>query len=93
MAKTYKLRFHELAAKEWRKLAPTIRDQFQKKLRERMANPLVPSAVLHGLKDCYKIKLREVGYCLVYHVDDGIITVTVVAVGKRDNIYSAVKGR
>ena len=32
----------------------------------------------------YKIKLRQAGYRLVYEVNDQVITVTVVAIGKRE---------
>ncbi|WP_035486746.1 type II toxin-antitoxin system RelE family toxin [Paraburkholderia xenovorans] len=81
---TYELDFNVEAAKEWKKLDPTIRSQFAKKLRERLENPHVPSARLHNMKDCYKIKLRTVGYRLVYQVKDETVTVTVIAVGKRD---------
>jgi mRNA interferase RelE/StbE len=81
---TYELDFNVEAEKEWRKLDATIRSQFAKKLRERLENPHVPSARLHNLKDCYKIKLRAVGYRLVYRVKDETVTVTVIAVGKRD---------
>lgn len=81
---TYSLEFVESALKEWRKLAPGIRDQLKNKLRERLQNPHVPSARLHGLPDCYKIKLRTAGYRLVYQVNDKTVVVTVIAVGKRD---------
>lgn len=81
---TYSLEFVESALKEWRKLAPGIRDQLKKKLQERLQSPHVPSARLHGLPDCYKIKLRTAGYRLVYQVNDKVIVVTVIAVGKRD---------
>ena len=84
MAKTYRLRFHELAAKEWRKLNPDIRKQFAKVLERRLENPRVPSAALGGMGDCYKIKLRDIGYRLVYHVDDDVIIVAVIAAGRRD---------
>ncbi|HVX05329.1 MAG TPA: type II toxin-antitoxin system RelE/ParE family toxin [Rhodanobacteraceae bacterium] len=92
---TYKLEFVESALKEWRKLAPPIRDQFKKKLAERLERPRVPSAQLHGMKDCYKIKLRTLGYRLVYQVDDKIVVVTVIAVGKRDKsmVYRTASGR
>lgn len=80
---TYELAFVESALKEWRKLTPPLREQFKKKLRERLTNPHVPSARLQGLPDCYKIKLRSAGYRLVYQVDDQVVLVTVVAVGKR----------
>ena len=81
---TYSLAFVESALKEWRKLAPHLREHFKEKLRERLNNPHVASARLHGLPNCYKIKLRTAGYRLVYRVDDKIVVVTVIAVGKRD---------
>lgn len=81
----YKLRFHELALGEWQKLDGSVRLPFKKKLEERLANPRVPSAALHGIPDCYKIKLRAVGYRLVYRVEEDIVFVTVISVGKREN--------
>ncbi|MGH8599426.1 MAG: type II toxin-antitoxin system RelE family toxin, partial [Burkholderiales bacterium] len=66
----YNLEFVESALKEWRKLAPPIREQFKKKLTERLERPHVPADRLHGMADCYKIKLRALGYRLVYRVDD-----------------------
>lgn len=92
---TYRLTFLRDAEKEWKKLSPTIRDQFRKKLAERLDNPRVPAAKLHGMPDCYKIKLRAAGYRLVYRVDDGRVVVIVVAVGRRDRnaVYKAALGR
>jgi mRNA interferase RelE/StbE len=81
---SYSLEFVASALKEWRKLSPGIRDQLKNKLGERLRNPHVPSARLHGLPDCYKIKLRTAGYRLVYQVNDQVVVVTVIAVGKRD---------
>lgn len=80
----YKLLFKRDAEKEWRKLEPTIRVQFKKKLQERLENPRVESARLSGMEDCYKIKLRSAGYRLVYQVRDNELVVSVVAVGKRE---------
>ena len=92
---TYKLEFLPSARKEWEKLGATIREQFKKKIRERLEGPRVPSAALHGMPDHYKIKLRQLGYRLVYHVDDNTITILVVAVGKRDrgDVYKIAKRR
>ena len=81
---TYELEFHPDALAEWRKLDRPIRDQFKKKLEERLLNPRVPSAKLTGQKDRFKIKLRQVGYRLVYEVRDSMLVVLVVAVGKRE---------
>ena len=81
---TYRLEFVPSALKEWRKLGATVRNQFSKKLGERLAAPRVPSARLSELPDCYKIKLRKAGFRLVYRVDDERIVVIVIAVGKRE---------
>ncbi|PLW75755.1 type II toxin-antitoxin system RelE family toxin [Cohaesibacter celericrescens] len=81
---TYELGFVDAALKEWRKLDTNTRTQFKKKLLERLENPRVPSAKLSGAKDRYKIKLRGVGYRLVYEIRDKEILVVVVAVGKRE---------
>lgn len=82
----YSLEFKETALKEWKKLDGAIREQFKKKLAERLIKPRVPSAKLSGMSDCYKIKLKNAGYRLVYKVDDNHFVVIVVAVGKRENL-------
>ena len=81
---TYELGFVEDALKEWRKLDGSIREQFKKKLAERLKTPRVPSAKLSGHPDRYKIKLQSTGYRLVYEVRDSELIVVVVAVGKRE---------
>ena len=92
---SYELRFKESALKEWRQLNAPVREQFKKKLAERLEQPRVPSAALHGARDLYTIKLRAAGFRLVYQVDDGIVTVTVIAVGKRERnaVYAAALTR
>lgn len=81
---SYELAFKVSALKEWKKLGHTVREQFKKKLEERLQNPHVPGAALSGATNLYRIKLRQAGYRLVYAVEDMTITVTVIAVGKRD---------
>jgi mRNA interferase RelE/StbE len=92
---TYKLRFHELALDEWRRLDGSVREPLRKKLAERLETPRIPAAALAGMEDCYKIKLRNVGYRLVYRVDDDVVFVTVIAVGKREKlqVYTAARSR
>ena len=80
----YKLRFHEQALREWEQLDGSVREPLKKKLGERLESPRVPSAALHGMADCYKIKLHSVGYRLIYRVDDTDVFVTVIATGKRE---------
>ena len=92
---TFELGFLEPALKEWRKLDSQTREHFRKKLVERLENPRVPSARLSGSRDRYKIKLRHIGYRLVYEVRDAEVIVVVVAVGRRDRnaVYRAAEAR
>ena len=92
---TYELAFLDEALKEWRKLDAVTREQFKAKLAERLQNPKVPSARLHGAKERYKIKLRNAGFRLVYQVKDRELLVLVVAVGKRERseVYRAAERR
>jgi mRNA interferase RelE/StbE len=83
---SYDLKFLPSALKEWKKLDPQIREQFKKKLSERLENPHVPSSRLHGFTNHYKIKLRSAGYRLVYEVIEKEICILVIAVGKRSGL-------
>ena len=91
----YQLAFLPSARKEWDGLGGNVRAQFRKKLIERLEGPRVASAKLSGMPDCYKIKLRAAGYRLIYRVDDDVVTVVVVAVGRRDRnlVYKIAAGR
>ncbi|UIY28460.1 type II toxin-antitoxin system RelE/ParE family toxin [Neorhizobium galegae] len=92
---TFRLEFLPSARKEWDKLGATLREQFKKKLAERLSHPRVTADTLRGMSDHYKIKLRSAGYRLVYRVEDERITVVVVAVGRREHseIYKVAKKR
>lgn len=92
---TYELGFLDEALAEWRKLDNSVREQFKKKLAERLDTPRVPSAKLGGHPDRYKIKMRSIGCRLVYEVRDSQLVVVVVAVGKRDRnaVYKAAEKR
>lgn len=84
MGAEYGVEWDPKALKELRKLDGAVRLQFLRKLQERQSNPRVPGDALHGLKDCYKIKLRGAGYRLVYRVEDERIVILVLAIGKRE---------
>lgn len=92
---TYELAFLNIALKEWRGLDSNIREQFKKKLAERLENPRVPAAKLSGNTDRYKIKLRSIGYRLVYEFRDRQLLVVVIAIGKRERnaVYQAAEKR
>lgn len=92
---TYNLEFKPQALKEWNKLGSTIKEQFKKKLEERLENPKVEKDKLSGYENVYKIKLKTAGYRLAYQVKDKEIVVLVLSVGKRekDKIYKNLKDR
>ncbi len=92
---SYKLRFHELALTEWKKLDGSAREPLKKKLGERLDTPRVPVAALSGMTDCYKIKLKRIGFRLIYRVDGDTVFVTAIASGKRDKqkVYGTAQAR
>lgn len=55
----------------------------------------MPKDALTGMPNCYKIKLRSIGFRLVYQVIDQELIVTVVAVGKREGneVYRKARER
>lgn len=91
----YKLVFKVSALKEWKKLGRTVQLQFKKKLAERLENPHLPSAALAGATHLYKIKLHQAGYHLLYSVENQMVTVTVIAIGKhnRNEVYDVALAR
>lgn len=95
MGVEYSVEWDPKALKELRKLDGAIRLQFLRKLQERQSGPRVQGDALHGMKDCYKIKLRGAGYRLVYRVEDGRIVILVLAIGQRDRsaVYEAAGKR
>ena len=92
---TYRLEFVAPALKEWEKLDSNTREQFRRKLKERLEEPHIASARLRGARDRYKIKLRSAGYRIVYEVHDDRVLVVVIAIGKRDRaeIYRIAERR
>jgi mRNA interferase RelE/StbE len=92
---SYKLEFLPSALKEWERLGATLKLQFKKKLAERLRQPRVQADALRNMPNHYKIKLRAAGYRLVYRIEDELITVVVVAVGKRERseVYDMAKKR
>jgi len=82
---SYELDFLEDALEEWNKLNSSIKQPLKKKLMKVLENPRVPKNKLSGHPNRYKIKLRSVGYRLVYEVIDDEVVVLVIAVGRREN--------
>ena len=92
---SYELEFMPKALKEWQKLDSSIKEQFKKKLAQRLENPKVPKDRLSGFENVYKIKLKSLGYRLAYEVVDERLVVLVLVVGKRENnaVYDALAKR
>ena len=91
----YRLKFLADAKAEWDKLDGGVQLQFTQVLTKRLEAPRVPKAALAGMTDCYKIKLRTVGYRLVYQVQDEALVLLTIAVGKRDRnvVYNVAMAR
>ncbi len=92
---SYELEFDPRALKEWKKLGENIKIQLKKKLAEVLVNPEIPANKLADFPNCYKIKLRNSGYRLVYQVQNERIVVLVLAIGKRERLeaYNKAKER
>lgn len=85
---SYELKFTPSAKKEWDKLDNSIKQMFKKALAKRLINPFVPAAKLKNLPiECYKIKLRTVGYRLIYTVENGELLLLVLVIDRRDVVY------
>lgn len=82
---SYSLEFLEQALDEWNKLNENVRQPLKKKLIKVLENPRVAKNKLSGHPNRYKIKLRSIGYRLVYEVIDHEVVVLVIAVGRREN--------
>jgi mRNA interferase RelE/StbE len=70
--------------KEWRSLDNAVREQFKRKLVERLEHSRVEFARLSTMANCYRIKLAALGYRMVYRVEDSTVTAEVIAIGKRE---------
>lgn len=90
---SFSLEFTEKSAKQWKKLDESIKNQFRKKIKERLENPKVAKDKLSGYKDIYKIKLKDLGYRLAYQVKESELIVLVLVVNQRanDKIYNELK--
>lgn len=93
----YNLEFETKAKKDWDKLDNTIKVVFKDILKRRLKNPIIPKDRLSGTgkHECYKIKLRNHGFRLVYEVikDRVILLVIVVAKRENDDVYKRMNER
>jgi mRNA interferase RelE/StbE len=91
---TFELAIHPLAEQEWARLDESVKKRFKQKLaKERLIAPRVAKDALHGVPDCYKIKIITPQYRLAYHVNDRANLLTILAVGSRDDLYDLLAQR
>jgi mRNA interferase RelE/StbE len=91
---SYELAIHPLAETEWARLDPSVKQRFKQKLsKERLQTPRIAKDVLHGVPDCYKIKITTPQFRLAYHVNDKAKLVTILAVSSRDDVYELLSAR
>ena len=90
----YALAIHPDAEREWARLDSAVKARFKAKLaKERLRRPRIAKDALHGLHDCYKIKITTPQFRLAYHVNDAQRVVTLLAVSSRDDVYALLEGR
>ncbi|MFW5816835.1 MAG: type II toxin-antitoxin system RelE family toxin [Wenzhouxiangella sp.] len=74
-----------------------MRSRFKAKLAKLLdgSESPPPGNRLSGAPDLCKIKLRQAGYRLAYHLNRGELTILVIAVGKRerDSVYRVLSRR
>jgi mRNA interferase RelE/StbE len=77
--------FHPSAFRNWVRLDPRIQSKFAAKLKERMLAPENPKDRLSGpLSLCFKIRLMQESYRLVYQPFEQSGVLLVRSVGQRD---------
>ena len=92
---TYSLEFDERALREWKQIDGSIRSQLKKKLEKVIQNPKIEKNRFREFDNCYKIKLRQSGYRMVYQMQDARVVVFVISIGKRDKkqVYNDAQSR
>ncbi|HIF9114924.1 TPA: type II toxin-antitoxin system RelE family toxin [Photobacterium damselae] len=82
---TYNLKFERKAKTLFLILGEPEKSLFKEILRKALENPHIEANRFYGtLSGCYKIKLKQSGYRLIYKVEDGERLVLVLAIGKRE---------
>lgn len=85
----YRIEFTRAAGKDLDRIAPPGRNRIIRKTMELARNPR-PAGVkkLAGADDLYRIRVGN--YRVIYQVRDKIVTVTVVRIGHRRDVYKAL---
>ena len=91
---SYEIAIHPLAEAEWARLDESAKRRFKQKIaKDRLQTPRIAKDALHGLSDCYKIKITTPQFRLAYHVDDKAKRLTSLAVSSGDHVYALLQER
>lgn len=82
----YRIQFIKESARDWNKLDNSVKSELMKNLQPRLEDPALARTRLKGdLSDCYRIRAPKSGYRLIYKVEDEVLVILVIAVGKRND--------
>jgi len=82
---SYKIVIKRSAAKEIEKIPKAHRKRIVSKIEGLSTEPRPPGVKKLSGEEKYRIRLGE--YRILYRIDDSIITITVVKVGNRKDVY------
>jgi len=81
----YELLIKRSAAKELEALPPKYRSRIAAKIHALSTEPRPPGA--EKLSGEEKYRIRQGDYRVLYEIDDGVRTVTIVRIGHRRDVY------
>ena len=82
----YRIDVRPAAARQLRKLRRTAQRRIQSAIDGLALNPRpVGSKKLKGRHPAYRIRIGD--FCVIYEIHDDVLTVLVVRIGPRDEIY------
>jgi len=91
----YEISFRRSALKEIKKLDRPIRQKILAKIEECAENPYLSEELVGDLHGYYSAHctIQKVQYRILYQILEGKITINIVMVGTRENIYESFKKR
>jgi len=81
----YEIEFKASAAQSLAKLPKKIQRRIQGAITTLETNPLPPAALKLTGRDAYRIRVSD--YRIIYSIHENILTIVVVAIGHRREIY------
>lgn len=85
---TYKIEFKKSAAKEFASLSKNVKIKILDSLQVLSANPyteILSIKKLKGLEKAYRLRIGD--YRVIYSVESNVLTIMVIKIGRRKDIY------